>query len=562
MYSNVSLAMTRLAIVDLEDGHQPFSMDDEAFTIVFNGEIYNNIDLRKTLQCDGAAFSTNHSEVEMLCALYKKYGEDMLDKLNGMFSLAIYDKHKQEIFIARDRFGIKPLYYYHDDKAFMFSSELKVLEQCVDSGLELNDQSVVDYFNLGSIQGPGTIYSNIYQLPSAHWLRFSITNYTIKIRRWWELSFIKNNSISDKDWPIVIREGLENAIKRWATSDVPISYLLSGGLDSSSIVSLAARTSPEKIRTYTLGFSGVGEEDWNEVFIARDVVSGIDSDHTEIMLESSHLLDDLDSMVYHLDQPYGGGLPSWEIYKAIADNEKVAVNGTGGDEIFGNYNRSRYLLDSLGIEHSNIHRQVEIENFFEYYRSIFSVIKDADVKDIINPDHTRHVQNTPEWMFHQYQGYVDLDIEDRLTKLAMETQMTDEFLMMADRFSMAHSLEVRTPYLDHEFINLVLSVPTALKIDYNNYKVMLRRAVGQYLPESVLKSKKRGLSIPLSLWMRKPLYGLVNDLLSPSALKNSGILTPVFYDKYVKPMLLGNNNYISLIWSVLMFQLWLRNKSI
>lgn len=559
--SNVALAMTRLAIIDIVDGNQPFAMNNEELIIIFNGEIYNNLELRKELEKEGVVFETNHSEVEVIGALFKKYGENMLEKLNGMFALAIYDKIKQQIFIARDRFGIKPLYFYNDKNNFFFSSELKVLVECFDDNLEINDQSIVDYFSLGYTQTPNTIYKNIHQLSPAHWLKFSLKSYSVEKKRWWKTQFTKNRSISNNnDWPILIREGLEDAVKRWATSDVSIAYLLSGGLDSSAIVTLAAQMSSKRIRTYTLGFMGDGEESWNEIFIARDVAKKINSDHTEIILEPKYLVDDINMMVNHLDQPYGGGLPSWEIFKQISKNEKVVVNGTGADEIFGNYNRGNFLLDCLRKEkQSGLFKEVKFEHFLKHFKSRISINKEVDLENVIETEGILNIHNTAEWIFKLYNECKDLDLEDKLTKVTLETQMTDEFLMMTDRFSMAHSLEARTPFLDHEFVNLVLSIPTEIKVDNKLYKSMLRKAVGEFLPKSVLKAKKRGFSIPLSLWMRKLLKPLVMDLLNPSSLKKGGYLKPTFYDKYVKPMLEGDNNHISLIWSALMFQLWITN---
>jgi asparagine synthase (glutamine-hydrolysing) len=582
--SNVSLAMTRLEIIDIDGGNQPFSINNDSYVIMLNGEIYNNFELRNDLEKGGFVFNTDHAEVEVLGALYVKYGEDMLQKLNGMFSFVIYDKQKRQIFIARDRYGIKPLFYYQDNNNFFFSSELKVLKECIDKNLEINDQSVVDYFNLGFVNNPNTIYKDIYQLSPGHWLKFSVNNYILEIVKWWKQSFTKNYSISRKDWPFVIREALKGAVKRWATSDVPISYLLSGGIDSAALAVLAAQMSSKRLNTYTLGFKGPEEKEWNELDVARDVAKKINSNHTEIVLEPKNLLDDLESMVYHLDQPYGGGLPSWEIFKKI--DEKVVVSGIGGDEIFGNYNRGKYLLDYCEKNFVNFTGESEVDIFFKYFKDKFSIIKGVNLKDVINPEIIIDSYNPARSMFNAYNECAELDFEDRLSKISIETQITDEFLMMTDRFSMAHSLEARTPYLDHEFVELVFSMPTEIKIDYgdnkykstesdidshlpnksynkydtNKYKIILRRAVEKYLPENILNHKKQGFSIPLSIWMRGPLNDLVDDLLNPSSLKKSGILNPLFYEKYVKPMLLGDNNHISIIWSSLMFQLWLNNK--
>lgn len=556
---NVALAMNRLAIIDIADGHQPFVMNNEKLIIVFNGEVYNNLELRRELANRGEKFLTDHAEVETIGTLYNIYGENMLDKLNGMFALAIYDKQRQQLFIARDRFGIKPLYFFNDINSFVFSSELKIIVECVDKNLEIDNQSVVNYFSLGYVLTPKTIYENVSQLAPAHWLKFSIQSGSIDKKRWWKQQYGKNNGVSKEDWPILVRKGLEGAIKRWTMSDVPISYQLSGGLDSSSLVTLAAQMSSKRIRTYSIGFEGTGEENWNEMLIARDVAKKIDSEHTEIVLKPSHLIRDIDQMVACLEQPYAGGLPSWEIFKQISKNEKVAINGSGGDEIFGNYNRGETLQKLIEKKRFELFQKVEFEEFLDFFKYRFSIIKGAELKHVIETERMPKLQSTPDEMFELFNESVGLDIEDRLTKIAIETQMSDEFLMMIDRFSMAHSLEVRTPYLDNEFVDLVLSIPNKIKVEYKNYKSMLKKACGNFLPNSVLIAKKRGFSIPLSLWMRKPLRPIVNDLLNPSELKKGDLLNPVFYEKYVKPMLEGDNNNISLVWSVLMFQMWKNN---
>jgi len=247
------------------------------------------------------------------------------------------------------------------------------------------------------------------------------------------------------------------------------------------------------------------------------------------------------------------------MFKLISKNEKVVISGLGGDEIFGNYNRGKFFLDCLGEKKSSFLKEANFESYVKYRNYRYSMIKNVDLNNILENGIILNNRNTAEKMFDLYNEDKGIDLDDKLTKVAIETQMTDEFLMMVDRFSMAHSLEVRTPYLDNEFVDLVLSIPTKLKIHSSVYKIMLRRAVGKYLPKSVLGSKKRGFSIPLSHWMRGPLKPLVNDLLGPSALKKSEFVNPTIYDKYVKPMFDGDNNHISLIWSVLMFQLWTQN---
>jgi len=345
-------------------------------------------------------------------------------------------------------------------------------------------------------------------------------------------------------------------MKKWSFSDVPVTYLLSGGLDSSTLVALAAINSSKPIKTYSLGFEGIGEASWSELAIAQDVSKKYGTDHTEIILNPDKLADSIYNIVQHLEQPFAGGLPSWAVFEEISKEHRVAVVGTGGDEIFGNYNRGKRFVSSVsGGSHSN---QINSSMFSKGIQDVFYIMKENQSEEILR--NKKQSDKLIEKLNILYHSYKYEEIDDILAQLAIDTQLVDDFLMLTDRFSMAHSVEARTPYLDHDLVSLIFSMPTKYKIDYNHYKVALRKSIGHLLPQSVLEAKKHGFNIPLSLWMRGRLRDLVEDLIGKSALKNSNFIKPEFYDSYVKPMLNGDNNNIEMIWSVLMFQFWLVNK--
>jgi asparagine synthase (glutamine-hydrolysing) len=551
----LKLAMTRLAIVDIHLAHQPFVSKD-GFVVIFNGEIFNVEDLRNNLlNTDLEALNSNY-EAELIYILYRKYGEKFLDMLNGMFAISIYNPIKNSLIIARDRFGIKPLHYIKNNDFFCFSSEISPLLKCLNNVTTLDSESVCSYFSLGYVPNPSTIYSEIKQLAPGELISFDLSTQKIQFKRWWVNNQKIDNSLNRFEWHEKINNQLLKSTKSWSFSDVPVTYLLSGGLDSSALVALASMESSSPVKTYSLGFEGKGEESWSELKIANDVAKKYRTDHTEIVLNSDDLADNIENMVCHLEQPYGGGLPSWAVFQEISKEYRVAVVGTGGDEIFGNYNRGSRFNNF--IDNKSLNNSADLNLFSEALQDVFFINKRANLPGILkaNMDQSSLVKKFAAL----YSSYNHYEVDDLIAQLSIDTQLVDDFLMMTDRFSMAHSLEVRTPYLDHNLVNLIFSMPLKFRLDYNNYKSALKNSIGHLLPNSVLKAKKHGFNIPLSIWMRGRLRDLVEDLIGQSALEQSSFFNPNFYKIYVEPMLNGDNKNIEMIWSILMFQLWLKNK--
>ena len=549
----LKLAMTRLSIVDIKGAHQPFVSDD-GYVVIFNGEIFNVEDLRKFF-IDSSTLDSNY-EAELIYILYRKYGDEFLNLLNGMFAISIFNPKSNSLFIARDRFGIKPLHYLKNDDLFCFSSEIKPLLECLDQKFSIDYESVESYFSVGYVPNPSTIYSEIKQLPPGSLINFDLSTQKIKMKRWWTNNSKIDYSLSLDEWHQKINKQLLKSMKSWSFSDVPVTYLLSGGLDSSALVSLAAINSSKPIKTYSLGFEGKGEESWSELKIAQDVSKKYATDHTEIILNSDKLADNISNMVHHLEQPYGGGLPSWAVFEEISKEHRVAVVGTGGDEIFGNYNRGKFF--GCLLDKDSQYNFSTSKLFTDSIQDVFYIFSQQTSKEILRGK--RNPSLLVNKMAKLYSNYNHEAIDDLVAQLAIDTQLVDDFLMMTDRFSMAHSLEARTPYLDHDLVSLIFSMPSKYRVDYQNYKSALKNSIGHLLPKSVLQAKKHGFNIPLSLWMRGRLRELVEDLIGESALRNSDFIKPEFYVKYVKPMLNGDNKNIEMIWSVLMFQFWLNNK--
>lgn len=551
--ANLSLGMRRLSILDIEGGHQPMTIANGKFTIIFNGEIYNAPELRKELVEKGAQFVTDHSDTEVLLHLYALEGVNMLQKLNGMFAFVIYDRDKKLLFGARDHAGIKPLNYFYQNGYFAFASELKSLLALPCIKRELDMQSLFNYMSLMYVPGENTIIKGVKRLLAGHYFLYNISDKSLHIERFWEPKFAIKSRLSEKEWTARIREVFDAAVKRWMLSDVSVGCSLSGGLDSSAIVGSLSKAG-QKVKTYSLGFSGDGEKYWNELPRAAAVAKKWGTDHHELVMDPQSLLDDLISMVWHLDEPYGGGLPSWTVFKFMSKEVKVGLSGTGGDELFGNYGKWKPLESNFLFKFFVQGRGVDNKYFERKFFEKYYYFTDAAKRESLN--FAEKLTNTAELLFDYYSACQSENPRDKAAYTDIGTQLPEEFLMMTDRFSMAHSLEARTPFLDKELMELVLGIPAKMRTKPGDLKYLLRKSVGDLLPREILHARKKGFVIPIKLWLRGPLRKLAEHLLSPQRLEAQGIFKPEFYGKFVFPHLDGKADNTNKVWAALMFQLW------
>ena len=341
---NIALTMTRLSIIGLDDGCQPKISEDKNIIIFFNGEIYNYKELNKIY----FPKLNIKSDTEILLRMYEKFGLNMLNSLNGMFSICIYNKNKKKIFLVRDRFGIKPLYYYKN-KNFAFSSEINSIKKVFGNKLEISKESISDYLSLGCTDGKNTIYKNVHKVEPGNYVTYDVRSKNLKCIKWYNFKkktiLIKNLNEAAE----FAEDNIKKSLKLWTVSDVPICFLLSGGLDSGVLSSVYNKISKERINTFSLGFKQKKLEKWNEINIVNTLVKKINSNHKNINLKIDDLLSKISEMTKILGEPYGGGLPNWYIFREIAKKSKVAISGTGGDEIFGNYDRYfRFIAGSKG----------------------------------------------------------------------------------------------------------------------------------------------------------------------------------------------------------------------
>jgi len=552
--ANVALAMRRLAIVDIADGHQPMSTRDGRFTIVFNGEIFNAAGLRRELEAGGVQFVTDHSDTEVLLHLLAQQGKQALPRLNGMFAFAIWDNVRQELLCARDRFGIKPFYHVAQNGRFAFASELKSLLGLPWLDCTVDRRSLYHYMSLMYVPGEETAITGISRLPAGSWLTVKVATGLVEQGRWWEPRVGGCEPVPRGEACRQIRSALEDAVANWSAADVPVGCSLSGGLDSSAIVGLLA-SQGQKVHTYSVGFSGQGEEAWNELPLARLVAERWGTQHEEIILDPTRLLDDLMEMVWHLDEPYGGGLPSWTVFKQMAGSVKVAMTGTGGDELFGNYGKWRNL-EGGWLRRKLVGESFSINRFRRHFFDRCYYLSDRAKHKYVFVD-CGDDYDTAAWMYRDiYQRAQAETLRDRCAATDIATQLPEEFLMMTDRFSMAYSIEARTPFLDHRLAELVLGLSSNMRTRRSDLKGLLRDSIADLLPPELLAAPKRGFVIPLTLWLRGTLRPLVENLLAPERLATQGVFKPEFYDRYVRPHLDGRANFTQVVWAALMFQLW------
>jgi asparagine synthase (glutamine-hydrolysing) len=474
-------------------------------------------------------------------ALYERRGEGFLNDLNGMFAFTILDTRRRCLFAARDRFGIKPLYYARPDGDLALASELRTLLRVPGIERELDRQSLFHYLSLRFVPGERSILAGIRRLPPAHLLRYDLDTRELETERWWRLRFEPEEG-SANEWRERLRAALRDAVDRWALSDVPIACSLSGGLDSSAIVGLLAEAGHRDLRTHTLGFAG-GEE---ELPLARALADRYGTQHHEAVVDADELLDHLLSMVWALDEPYGGGLPSWFVFRFMSEAVKVGLTGSGGDELFGNYRR--FVPFEQGRLARLRRRPVRRYHFEPSY-----YFRDDEKREVLVDG---SAPDTADLLQAVYDESGSTSPRDSVVYLDVATQLADEFLLMTDRFSMAHSLEARTPYLDHQLVELVARIPSELRTHPDDPKGLLRGAVADLLTPAHLDAPKRGFVFPLASWLRSDLRPLAERLLADEHVRRQGLFRPVLAERYLWPHLEGRRDESERLWPLLMFQLW------
>ena len=575
---NVGFGHRRLSIIDLSSaGRQPMQDSEGLLTIVFNGEIYNFQEIKKELEILGYKFKSK-TDTEAILYGYKEWGEGCLKKFNGMFAFAIFDKQKSQIFIARDRIGEKPLYYYFDEKKFVFASEIKAILEDKEIKREISQQGMVNYFVFGHSVGPDTIYKNIRKLLPGNFLIFK--NNQVNIKEYWSLDAGGNKEDRGAEfYKQEIKTLFEKSVKEKLVSDVPLGVFLSGGIDSSSVVAMMAKNNVSPLKTFSVGFEGQGFE-FNELADAKIVADYFKTDHHEIILQEVDLIDTLNKLVYHFDEPFGdaANFPVFLMSQFAKKNVSVVLTGEGGDELFGGYRR--YMAESqkpLFLFFNFIFKNKVFKSTTDFLPKLrrakklinsFSIQDDLAryiswigffSKDMQNDLFLNKPEEDPFKMYQKYfSEYKGKNWVDKIMYLDQKILLPDGYLEKVDKASMAWALETRAPILDYRFVELANSVPLKYKIKGFNGKVIFKEAMKEFLPQQILHKKKHGFAVPTNAWFRDKLKGYLFDVLFDSKTKSRGYFNYDYIEKIYK--LYQTKSYFldSQLWLLLNFELWHR----
>jgi asparagine synthase (glutamine-hydrolysing) len=577
----VGLGMRRLSIIDLAGGRQPIHNEDRTVWVVFNGEIYNFPELRRELESRGHRFYTR-SDTEVIVHLYEEMGSDCVKKLRGMFAIALYDERRQFLLLARDRLGKKPLHYAHVNGQLLFGSEIKAILAVAPELAEVNPEGILQYFYFAYIPDPLTAFQKIHKLPPGHLLEYS--GGQVKIRQYWDIpAFGTDHNASEEECLEELERRLAEAVRIRLISDVPLGALLSGGVDSSIVVALMARSSASKVKTFSIGFRN---QDFNEGEYARMVAERFGTDHHDLVVEPN-ITEALDLLSHMMEEPFGDSsmIPTYYVSKLARQHVTVALSGDGGDELFAGYDRyivnlrrGRYIIPPwMGqLYRDYVYPRLPQDvrgRKFAWNISLPQRERYLDGLSFLPALHRERNLFTADFVgtalqlahpLRQFEDYYDRapaqDPLSRLLYLDMKTYLTADILAKVDRMSMAASLEMRCPILDHEFVEWVAGLPVKYKFQSGTRKYLLKKlAVRLGIPSALLHRRKQGFSLPLVHWMRDELKdGLLGILTEPRTLQR-GYFNPAAIRSLLDEHFRGRRDHAGAIWLLLVFELWHRN---
>jgi len=588
----VGLGMRRLSIIDLAGGHQPIANEDHTVWVVFNGEIYNYRELREGLLAKGHTFSTN-SDTEVIVHLYEEHGDSCVEYLQGMFTFALWDTGREQLLLARDRLGIKPLYYAVQNGVLVFASELKALLEYNALQKVVDPRALATFLTFLYIPSPGTIFTNVRKLPPAHLLRYRKGE--LSLRSYWDVTFpgrSERRTISRRtaaDGLAELRQVIEETVRSHLISDVPLGLFLSGGLDSGSLAAMMARQTSTPVQTFTVGY---GDEagSYNELAAARTMARHIGSNHHEEIV-TPNVMELLPKLAWHLDEPFADSslIPTYLVSASARQHVTVALSGIGGDELFGGY--PRYLGARLAGGYERLPRWLRqaaarliefvpestgsrnmggrIKRFVksgllpprEQYLSWISFYDEKGLGALFSPSFNAAVNNMPS-LWDAHRGWYDhaqaSTVMDRVFSTDVKGYLADDLLMMGDKMSMAASLELRVPYCDHRLIEYAAAMPEELKVKGLTLKLLFRNAIKEMLPAEIVNRTKQGFMVPIGPWLKKELKPLVEELLSESSIEKRGYFNYATVHRLLAEHESGRRNCSDQIFALLMLELWHR----
>lgn len=583
------LGHRRLSIIDVESSRQPMPNEDETVWLAFNGEIYNFVALRTSLQSKGHTFATN-GDGETIVHLYEEYGLDFVDHLNGMFAVALWDRTRKRLVLARDRLGIKPLYYAQSGSKVLFGSEAKAILAAGGVPLDIDYQAIAGFMNYQTVPGERTVFSAIRRLLPGHIATFDADGW--KTQRYWDVDFRHKESWSTDTVVGQVEAVLSDCVQTRLVSDVPIGAFLSGGVDSSLVAAMMAKRTDGPIQAFTIGYDAEGAF-MNELVHARKVAAQYGMQQHELILSSDDLLKDLDKVVWHMDEPCGD--PAAFLTLALSRHARqrvtVCLSGVGGDELFVGYRRylailmqEKYRKIPAGLRDRLIRPLVErlpesrtgrltdlarmarkfvgsvgddvrgswadMTSYLPQYDGAIFAGAMADVRRGAYED--RHFSHNWE-LSSRFEHPID-----QVAYMDLKMYLADQLLPLQDKMSMAVSLEARVPMLDHRLVELAARVPADSKLHGRELKIVLKRLAEKYVPRECIYRRKQGFAAPVEAWLRGPLKELVHDNLSPDRVRDRGIFEPKFVQWALDTFYGGGVDLSMQIYQALVLELWLQ----
>jgi asparagine synthase (glutamine-hydrolysing) len=577
--NGIGLAMRRLSIIDIASGRQPMSNHDGSLWIVFNGEIYNYLELRK--QHLASYLFKTQSDTEVILHLYEKFGADCVKHLNGMFAFAIWDTRREELFLARDRVGVKPLYYTIARGTLLFASEIKSLLQHPDVSVSVASKALDEFMTFGYVQTPDTIIPGIHRMPEGHIATWR--HGQLHLRPYWDLKFEETSTKNEQESMGELMDLFKDSIRLRLRSDVPVGVLLSGGIDSSAVTAMLAK-SKIKVDTFSIGFDEGPA--FNELAYARQIAREFGTNHHETIVSAKAFTDCIPTSVYHMDEPVsdGAAIPLYFVSALASKHVKVVLSGEGSDELFGGYPIYRYmaLLEQYRRLPQWIRAQVTDPMLSQMPPGAIKIKKYASLaripleKRYLGPNLYDREQRGSLYsadLRATLNGYDAVDavdpiwkrtrgFPDALSKMLyadIKTWLPNDLLIKADRMTMAHSIELRVPFLDYRLIEFAATLPSNFKIRGNQTKFILKQALNGVLPKNIIHRPKAGFPTPLARILRGPAASYMRDtLLSPTSIQR-GNFQPQFVSSLIHEHVNGIRDHYKILWRMVVLEEWHRH---
>jgi asparagine synthase (glutamine-hydrolysing) len=568
----VSLAVRRLSIVDLVHGRQPMTSEDGAVAVVFNGEIYNAEELRAELTVRGHRLAT-HCDTEVLPHLYEEYGDEFVTRLDGQFAIGLWDAARQRLVLTRDRPGIRPLFYAEDGGRFIFGSEIKSVRCALRRPPTINPEALYHYLSLKYVPGPLTIYAGVRSLRPGEQAVFERGRVTT--RRYWSLEDAPQITAPDAEAVDRLEELLLRSVRGRLIADVPVGVLLSGGLDSSLILALAAGLVTHPIKTFTLGYVDDLPHKQRDVEAARWVARELGTQHYEYKLSHQEFAEDLPAVLAAFDEPFAGVVSPYYLCKLVRQHVKVCLSGDGADELFGSYLTHRLAQPIHNVQvhgqdavrarpelaapcADDLERVLRLARLPEWeWRAALGVFTDAEKRDLLNPEVADFARfSTAEWLRAELAACPHADPQNRQQHLDCRTLLPDLVLNFNDKLSMAHSIETRVPFLYHRLMEFASGVPGHMKIRRGRCKWLLKEVGRRWLPAEIVDRPKEGFVPPVNDWQRGAFRPLIENTLTAERLAAHGFFRPEQVGELVRRYYAGDTGLQYKVWSLFCFQVW------